>query len=78
MSISTRNRRFSYLGTFAVAAIALLASALPLAPAKAQAWVQLGPLRFGVGAPAPAYTYPYYPPYGYGYYYPYYPHYYGY
>lgn len=81
MSISTRNRRFSYLGTLAVAAISLAAVAIPLAPAKAQGYVgsQFGPFGFGVGAREPAYAYPYYPPaYPYGYYAPryYYPGYY--
>ena len=81
MSISTRNRRFSYLGTLAISAISLITVALPLAPAKAQGYVgfQVGPFGFGVGVPGPAYTYPYYAPaYPYGYYAPryYYPGYY--
>ena len=67
MSMSTRNRRFSYLGTLAIAAASLVAATLPLAPAKAQAWVQVGPFGFGVGAPT--YAYPYYrPAYPYTYY----------
>ena len=81
MSISTRNPRFSYLGTLAISAISLAAVAIPLAPAKAQGYVgfQFGPVGFGVGVPGPAYAYPYYPPaYPYGYYAPryYYPGYY--
>jgi hypothetical protein len=88
MSISTRNRRFSYLGTLAVAgALSLAALSAPLSSANAQGWVgfQVGPFGFGVGTPG--YGYPYYPtyrPYGYynpAYYYPppYYPgYYYGY
>jgi len=82
MSISTRNRRFSYLGTLAVGVISLAALAIQLSPAKAQGYVgfQFGPFGFGFGAPAPAYAYPYYyaPAYPYGYYAPryYYPGYY--
>jgi hypothetical protein len=81
MSIATRNRRFSFLGTLVAAALALTAIALPLAPAKAQGFVgfQVGPVGFGFGVPGPAYAYPYYPPaYPYSYYYPgyYYPGYY--
>jgi len=57
MTISTRNRRFSYLGTLALAAIALTAVTVPLSPAKAQIGVQIGPLGVRVGVP---YPYPYY------------------
>jgi hypothetical protein len=75
MSMSTRNRRFSYLGTLAATVVGLTALALPLTPAKAQIGVQVGPFGFGVGAPPPHYYgYPYYPPAyyppAYGYYYP--------
>jgi hypothetical protein len=69
MSISTRNHRFSYLGTLAVAAaISVAALVSSLSPAKAQGWagVQVGPFAFGVGTPPPTYPYPYHP---YGYYY---------
>ena len=59
MTMSTRNRRFSYLGTLALAAVSLAAVTTPLSPAKAQVGVQIGPFGFGVGAP---YVYPYYPP----------------
>jgi hypothetical protein len=75
MTMSTRNRRFSSLGTLALAAIGLAAMAVPLSPAKAQVGVQIGPFGFGVGVP---YAYPYYPPpyphvyYGPGYYQGYY------
>jgi hypothetical protein len=70
MSMSTRNHRFSYLGTLAVLAVSLVTLVLPLAPAKAQAWVQVGPFGFGVGPPAYAYPYRTYPYtyYGPGYY----------
>ena len=75
MSISTRNPRFSYLGTVALAVVISVAALVSsLSPAKAQGWAgfQVGPFAFGVGTPPPpAYTYPYHP---YGYYYsaPYY------
>ena len=57
MTTSTRNCRFSYLGTLALAAIGLAAGTVPLSPAKAQVGVHIGPFGFGVGAP---YPYPYY------------------
>ena len=74
MSMSTRNQRLSYLATLVAAAVGLTALAFPLAPAKAQVGVQVGPFGFAIGAPAPYYYgyygYPYYPPaYG-SYYYP--------
>jgi hypothetical protein len=78
MTMSTRDNRFSYLGTLAVAALGLAAVTVPLAPAKAQVGVQIGPWGFGIGAP---YAYPYYPrAYPYVYYGPAYYHgyYYGY
>ena len=86
MTMSTRNRRLSYLGTLAIAAVSLAAMAIPLAPAKAQIGVQVGPYGFGVAPPPPAYVYrPYSPPYPYAYYgsryyrgYPYYGYPYGY
>ncbi len=69
MTMSTRNRRSSYLTTLAIAAVGLAAVAIPLAPAKAQIGVQVGPFRFGIAPPPPAYTYhPYSPPYPYTYY----------
>ena len=75
MSANKRIRRFHWLGTAAIGALALTATALPLTPAKAQIGVQVGP--FGVGVAAPYYGYygpgPYY---DYGYYGPYYHHYY--
>jgi len=78
MTMSTNNRRFSYLETLALAALGLAAVTVPLSPAKSQIGVQIGPFGFGVGAP---YPYPYYPrAYPYVYYGPgYYPgYYYGY
>ena len=67
MTKSTRNRGLSYLGTLAIAAVSLAAVAIPLAPAKAQIGVQVGPYGFGIAPPA--YTYhPYSPPYPYAYY----------
>jgi len=75
MTMSTRNRRSPYLATLAIAAVGLAAAAIPLAPAKAQVGVQIGPFGFGIVPPPPAYTYhPYSPPaypytyYGPGYY----------
>jgi uncharacterized membrane protein len=58
MTMSTRNRRFSYLATLALVALGLAAVTVPLSPAKAQMGVQIGPFGFGVEAP---YPYPYYP-----------------
>lgn len=58
------NRRLNLFGFLMVSVLTLAALALPLSPASAQAYVQLGPFAFGV-APPPAY----YPP---DYYYPYY------
>ena len=83
MSICTATRRFSLLGPVAAAVIGLVATSIPLAPAKAQYFgFDVGPFGFGVGAPTyyypPAYPYNYhgyYPSYYYpgyypGYYYP--------
>jgi uncharacterized membrane protein YccC len=56
MTMSTRNQRASYLATLAIAAISLAAMAIPLAPAKAQIGVQVGPFGFGIAPPPPAYT----------------------
>lgn len=67
----TRNRKFHWLGTAAVAALTLAAVSVPLTPAKAYIGVDVGPVGFGIGGP-------YYGPspyYGPG---PYYHHYYGY
>jgi len=58
MTMSTRNRRFSYLGTLALAALGLAAVTVPLSPAKAQVGLQVGPFGVGVGVPYP-YPYPY-------------------
>ena len=66
MSKTKNTRRFHWLGSAAVAAIALTALAVPLSPAKAQVGVEVGPVGVGVG--------PYYGP---GYYHPYYHRYYG-
>ena len=78
MKITNQYRRFSRLGAAAVSLVALGALTLPLTPANAQAWVQVGPLGIGVGAPAPYYYYGYpYRHYYYRHYYygynPYYP-----
>jgi hypothetical protein len=69
MSMIKQNRRFHWLGSAAVAALALTAISVPMMPAKAQIGVQVGP--FGVGVVgAPYYDYygpgPYYGYYGYG------------
>jgi len=74
MSVKSGNRGFGRLATLAVASVGLAAVALPLSPAKAQAYfgVDLGGVGFGVGAPGYYYPPSYYPhPYGY-YSYPYY------
>lgn len=63
---SAGNWRLNLLGYCTASALAVAALTVPLSPAGAQAYVQLGPFGFGV-APVP-----YYAP---GYYYPYYPNY---
>jgi hypothetical protein len=70
MSNIKTTRRFHWLGSAAVAAIALTAIAAPLTSAKAQVGVEVGPVGIGVG---PYYGPGYYP----GYYPYYYHHYYG-
>lgn len=78
MSDTTMNRRFKRWGSAVVAASAVGALALPLTmtpvhQANAQAWVQVGPLGFGVGGPYYSYyNYPYYTPYYAPHYTPYY------
>ena len=74
MTMSTRNRRFSYLATLAPAALGLAALTVPLSPAKAQMGVQIGPFAFGEEAPYCPRAYPYVycgPGYYRGYYYGY-------
>ena len=89
MSTRGRNHRFRLSGTLAIAALGLLALAVPLSPAKAQCLgVDLGVVCAGLGTPSafshpyyygypyaayPAYPYPYYNPYNA--YYPYAPYY---
>ena len=69
MTMSTRNRRSSYLASLAIGAVSLTAMTIPLAPANAQIGVQVGPFGFGIAPPPPAYTYhPYSAPYPYAYY----------
>jgi len=68
MSKTKNTRRLHWLGSAAVAALALTAIAVPLTPAKAQIGVEIGP--WGVGVGGPYYGYPYYHHYyGYGPYY---------
>jgi hypothetical protein len=71
MSDTRTNRRFkkstaALVSALAIGALALPLTITPLQPAKAQAWVQIGPFGFGVGGPY------YYDYYGHPYYYPYY------
>ena len=77
MTIEKQKRRFHRLGALAVAALGLVAVALPLAPVKAQigfgcgpygCGVGIGPVGIGVGSPY--YADPYYRGYP-GYYAPY-------
>jgi hypothetical protein len=81
MSTRVRNYRFRLSGTLAIAALSLLALAVPLSPAKAQCLgVDLGLVCAGLGLPS-AFSHPYYygypyaayPTYPYPYYNPYYP-----
>ena len=65
MSARVRNHRFRLFGTLAVAALSLLALAVPLSPAKAQCLgIDLGLVCAGLGTPS-AFFHPYY--YGYPY-----------
>ena len=75
MSTNKNTRRFHWLGSTAVTALALTAIALPLKPANAQIGVEIGPVGIGVG---PYYGPGYYHPYHWGYYDPAGPYYYGY
>jgi hypothetical protein len=81
MPTRIRNHRFRFSGTLAIAALSLLALAVPLSPAKAQCLgVDLGLVCAGLGLPS-AFSHPYYygypyaayPAYPYPYYTPYYP-----
>lgn len=81
MLTSIRNHRLRLSETLAVAALSLLALAVPLSPAKAQCLgVDLGLVCAGLGLPS-AFSHPYYygypyvayPGYPYPYYNPYYP-----
>lgn len=81
MLTRVRNHRFRLSGTLAIAALSLLAWAVPLSPAKAQCLgVDLGLVCAGLGLPS-AFSHPYYygypyaayPAYPYQYYNPYYP-----
>ena len=65
MLTRVRNHRFRLSGTLAIAALSLLALAVPLSPAKAQCFgVDLGLVCAGLGLPS-AFSHPYY--YGYPY-----------
>jgi hypothetical protein len=69
MSNMTRNRKFHWLGTTAVAALTLAAVSVPLTPAKAYIGVDVGPVGIGVGGPYYGPGPYYYGPYHhYGYY----------
>jgi hypothetical protein len=83
MMTRVRNHQFRLSGTLAIAALSLLALAVPLSPAKAQCLgVDLGLVCAGLGLPS-AFSHPYYYgypyaaypayPYPYPYYNPYYP-----
>jgi hypothetical protein len=81
MSTTTRNRRFSTIGTLIVSTLGLCALVIPFSPAKAQGCLglDLNGACIGLQAPGPYYG-SYYPYYGYpyaaypyyGYSYPYY------
>jgi hypothetical protein len=76
MLTRVRNHRFRMSGTLAIAALSLLALAVPLSPAKAQCLgVDLGLVCAGLGLPS-AFSHPYYNGYPYAAYpaypYPYY------
>jgi len=81
MTALRENRRFKPLATAAIAALGLVAVALPLAPAKAQFYFGCGPMGcgvdvggVGVGVTNPYYYSPYYyRPYYRPYYDPYWP-----
>ena len=76
MTIETRNRWFTRVGTAAIAAVALGALAVPLTPANAQyLGVDLGG-GVGIGLGVPPSAYGPYPPYYHPYYRPYRPYYY--
>jgi hypothetical protein len=66
---TTRNRKFHWLGTTAIAALTLAAMSVPLTPAKAYTGVDVGPVGIGVGGPyygpGPYYYGPYHRYYGY-------------
>lgn len=71
MSMIKNKRWFHWLASGAAGAIALIAVAVPLTPAKAQIGIQVGPVGIGVGpyyyGPYPHYYHHYYD----GYYDPY-------
>jgi len=76
MSTNIRTRKFHWLGSAAVAALALFAVSVPLTPAKAFIGVDVGGIGVGIGGPygyyppPPRFAYdsPYYYGYGPGYY----------
>lgn len=71
MSTKIRTRKFHWLGSAAVAALALFAVSVPLTPAKAFIGVDVGGVGIGIGGPYYGYygprPYAYDPPYYYGY-----------
>jgi len=68
MSLMTRNRKFRWLSSAAVGALALCAVAVPLSPAKAFIGVDVGGVGIGIGGPYYGYygPGPYYGPSYYG------------